>query len=182
MLQIFTTQLQGLLKKLKDSQEEAIEDGARLLAQATINSANIYMYGEKEMKAVVAEALYGEDSFTNTKALHFTEQHRENALEEIGSFDRVVVITRSSKDTVANDLAQQLAEKQIPYIAICTIEDLDDVLVNNADVTINLQVHKALVPMDDGTRIGYPTSLIALYTYFCLSLTLNEIMSELEEE
>lgn len=34
MLKIFTTQLAGIFSRIQDKESEAIEDGARLLAQA----------------------------------------------------------------------------------------------------------------------------------------------------
>ncbi|MBR3379532.1 MAG: DUF2529 family protein, partial [Bacillus sp. (in: Bacteria)] len=37
MLKIFTTQLSGIFSRIGEKQAEAIEDGARLLAQAVVS-------------------------------------------------------------------------------------------------------------------------------------------------
>lgn len=47
-----------------------------------------------------------------------------------------------------------------------------------ADVHIDLRLKKGLLPDELGNRVGYPTSLVALYIYFGLKFTIEEILEE----
>ncbi|KMK78231.1 DUF2529 family protein [Alkalihalobacillus pseudalcaliphilus] len=179
MIQIFTTQIQGLMKQIQTKQEEAIEDGARLLAQARVGDGFIYIHGDLEMKAVEMEALYGADQLPHIKPLQVNGQ-----LADVGMNDRILYISRNSEEPKAIETLKPLSEKGIPIVAMGTVfdEDEQDSVHHLADVFINLQVKRSLVPLDDGTRIGYPASLVALYTFFYLSLTLKEILAEYADE
>ncbi|KGA96040.1 hypothetical protein AJ85_01830 [Alkalihalobacillus alcalophilus ATCC 27647 = CGMCC 1.3604] len=180
MIQIFTTQIQGLMKQIKDKQEEAIEDGARLLAQARVGSSSIYVHGTKEMGVIEQEALSGEDHLIHIKPLLCEEK-----VVSLDVNDRVLLASRYTTDPDAIKIAKDLKEKGIPFVAISTLKEVEatsEGLDTLADVFIHLNVKKPVVPLDDGTRTGYPASLIALYTYFCLALTLKEILSEVEDE
>ncbi|WP_088104422.1 DUF2529 domain-containing protein [Halalkalibacter urbisdiaboli] len=173
MIQIFTTQLSGVIKSIQDQQAESLEDAGRLLAQTMIADGTIYIYGEKEMAAVSAEALYGKEAFTNFKPLP-----ADFPLDAIEPQDRVLLVTRISTDSTCLSLAKKLYEHGIAFVAISSIHSADDPLVELADVHINLDADRSLVPQDDGSRIGYPASLAALYTYFCLHLTITDILCE----
>ncbi|WP_413377852.1 DUF2529 family protein [Alkalihalobacillus sp. 1P02AB] len=181
MIQIFTTQIQGLMKQIKDKQEEAIEDGARLLAQARVGSSSIYVHGIKEMGVIEHEALFGVDHLSHIKPLLCDDEK----IVSLDVNDRVLLASRYTNEPEALKIAKKLKEEGIPFVTISTLEEKDatsEGLDTLADVFIHLNVKKPVVPLDDGTRTGYPASLIALYTYFCLALTLKEILSEVEEE
>ena len=93
--------------------------------------------------------------------------------------DRVLLITRYSSDPQALQLAKKLTEKQIPFVAISThIEESHETLVELADVHIDLQLIKGLLPNDAGERFGYPSSMAALYVYYGLKFTIDEILAE----
>ena len=47
-----------------------------------------------------------------------------------------------------------------------------------ADVHIDLQLIKGLLPNDAGERFGYPSSMAALYVYYGLKFTIEEILAE----
>jgi len=49
-----------------------------------------------------------------------------------------------------------------------------------ADVHINLQLLKGLLPDDFGNRYGYPSSMAALYVYYGIKFTIDEILAEYE--
>lgn len=57
MLKIFTTQLTGIFSRIQDKESDAIEDGARLLAQAVISGHSIYLYGANELQGVFLRPL-----------------------------------------------------------------------------------------------------------------------------
>ncbi|MFJ5759427.1 DUF2529 domain-containing protein [Neobacillus sp. NPDC093182] len=165
MLKMFTTQLTGLFKRIEEKEEFSFEDGARLLAQGQ----SIYVVGFKEMKGVEFEALEGAEplkgALTNVDAAT--------------SADRVLLFTRTSADQEAVELAEKLLEKEIPFVAISTSVS-DGKLEELADVHINLQLTKGLLPDDFGNRYGYPSSMAALYVYYGLKFTIDEILAEYE--
>lgn len=173
MLKIFSTQLSGLFKTISQD-EYAIEDAARLLAQAVIGDGHIYIHGFKEMNGVVSEALEGADALSNCKAMP--------DIEQITSVDRVLLFTRNSDDPEAMALAQQLEELNVPFVGVSTVHDeMKTGLHDLAHIHINLNVKRGLVPTDTGERVGFPSLLVALFTYHGIQLTLSELLDEIEE-
>ncbi|WP_342433610.1 DUF2529 domain-containing protein [Neobacillus sp. FSL H8-0543] len=171
MLKMFTTQLTGLFKRIEEKEEFSFEDGARLLAQAPVGDGSIYIFGTNEMKAIAHEALEGAEPFANAKL--FT------AIDELTIADRVLLFTRTSSDKKAIELAAQLQEKEVPFVAVST--DTDGQLTGLADVHINLRLTKALLPDDSGNRYGYPSLMAALFVYYGLKFTIDEILAEYDE-
>ncbi|WHZ03032.1 DUF2529 domain-containing protein [Neobacillus sp. YX16] len=165
MMKMFTTQLTGLFKRIEEKAEFSFEDGARLLAQGQ----TIYLVGFREMKAVEFEALEGAEPL-------------KGALPNVDAAtpaDRVLLFTRTSADEDALELAAKLKEKDIPFVAVSTSVP-DGKLEEIADVHINLQLLKGLLPDDFGNRYGYPSSMAGLYVYYGLKFTIDEILAEYE--
>ncbi|MGM9925866.1 MAG: DUF2529 family protein [Bacillus sp. (in: firmicutes)] len=176
MLKIFNTQLNGLFKGISE-QEFPIEDAARLLAQAAIGDGNIYIHGFKEMQGILPQALEGLEAIPNGKPLFQDKQ--QMALSPV---DRVLIASRYSHDSEAVSLAKQLQEEQIPFIALSTITDEQQEGIHDlADIHINLNVKRGLIPTETGERIGYPSLLVALYAIYAITLTLIDVMEELQE-
>ncbi|WP_045515923.1 DUF2529 domain-containing protein [Neobacillus niacini] len=165
MLKMFTTQLTGLFKRIVEKEEFSFEDGARLLAQGQ----NIYLLGFREMKAVEFEALEGAEPLKGASS----------KVDAATNADRVLLFTRTSADQDAIELALKLQEKEIPFVAVSTSVP-DGKLAELADVHINLQLTKGLLPDDFGNRYGYPSSMAALYVYYGLKFTIDEILEEYE--
>ena len=175
MIKMFTTQLTGLFKRISEKEEFSFEDGARLLAQAPAGDGAIYIYGTKEMKAVELEALEGAEPFIHAKRLTDAD------LTEVTDADRVLLFSRTSEDEAALKLARLLHEKNIAFVAVSTsIEGSEDSLAEIADVHIDLRLTKGLLPDDLGNRFGLPTSMAALFVYYCLKFTIEEIIAEFE--
>lgn len=176
MLKMFTTQLTGLFKKISEQEEFAFEDGARLLAQAPAGDGTIYLFGINEMKAVLSEATEG------AEPLRFAKTLTKEEADVLTIADRVLIISRYSSDKEAVQLASILKEKGIPFAAISSLSDPapggGPDLVQLADVHINLWLTKGLLPDEEGGRFGFPFSMAALYAYYGLSFTLNEILDE----
>lgn len=172
MLKMFSTQLTGLFNRLQEKEEFSMEDAARLLAQAAAGQGTIYIFGTKEMQAVGLEAVYGEEPLQSAAIL--TEE------VELGAADRVLIISRYADDEEAVQVARNLQEKGIPLVAISTIRGENDGegLQNLADVHIDLRIKKGLLPDESGNRVGFPTSIAALYIYFGLKFTIEEILEE----
>jgi hypothetical protein len=51
-----------------------------------------------------------------------------------------------------------------------------------ADVHIDLRIQRGLIPDETGNRYGYPTLIAALFAYYGIKFTLEEIIKEYEEE
>ncbi|CAH2713959.1 hypothetical protein BACCIP111895_01113 [Neobacillus rhizosphaerae] len=175
MLKMFTTQLTGLFKRIEEKAEFSFEDGARLLAQAPVGDGLIYIYGTREMKAVEFEAVDGAEPFKGVKVLTLAE------VEELSDADRVLIFTRTSSDEAALEIAAILREKQVPFVSVSTVMDaaIGD-LTEFADVHIDLRLTKGLLPDDFGGRFGYPSSMAALFVYYGLKFTIDEIFAEYE--
>ncbi len=176
MLKMFTTQLSGLFKKIAEKEAFAIEDGARLLTQAPAGAGAVYFYGVKEMKAVVSEATAG------AEPLHFTKILTEPKAVNLTEADRVVIFSRYSTDPEAVELAARLKEKDIPFVAVSSVSETagSGDLTGLADVHINLWLTKGLLPDEHGGRFGQPFVMAALFVYYGLSFTMNEILAEYE--
>jgi hypothetical protein len=165
-MKMFTTQLTGLFKRIEEKEEFSFEDGARLLAQGQ----TIYVVGFKEMKGVEFEALEGAEPLKGALT----------NVEAATSSDRVLLFTRHSDNPEAVELAVELDKKGVPFVAVSTSVSEDGKLEDLADVHINLQLKKGLLPDDFGNRYGYPSLMAALYVYYGLKFTIDEILAEYE--
>jgi Domain of unknown function (DUF2529) len=170
MLKIFSTQLLGCFKKLAEQEELTLEDGARILAQAVLGDGHVYMYGAQELHAITLEATLGQEAFPKAKGLQ--------SVEELSSMDRVLLISRFSTDEEIVSLAKQLQLAGIPTVAISTKKDGVESVESFVDVHIDTQLVRGLIPAEDGTRTGFPTSMIALFAYYGLFFTIQEIVEE----
>jgi fructoselysine-6-P-deglycase FrlB-like protein len=170
MLKIFSTQLLGCFKKLAENEEITLEDSARVLAQAIVGDGHIYVYGANEMHAITLEATLGQEPLPKAKKLQ--------TIEEISSMDRVLLVSRYSTDEEILSLAKKLQSKGIQTVGISTRKEGEASLENFVDVHIDTQLVRGLIPTDDGSRIGFPTSMIALFAYYGLSFTIQEIIEE----
>jgi hypothetical protein len=176
MLKMFSTQLTGLFKRIQDKEEFAFEDAARLIAQAAVSEGSIFLFGHLEMEAVVLEATVG------AEPLRFAKKF-PSELVDIQESDRAIIITRYSTDVEAVECGKRLQEIGVPFVAISTKMDSEtEDLFDLADVTLNLQLTKGLLPDETGSRYGLPTSMAALYAYYGLKFTFDEILAEYEED
>ncbi|BAB07507.1 DUF2529 domain-containing protein [Halalkalibacterium halodurans] len=174
MIQIFTTQLTGLLKQLKEK-EESFEDGGRLLAQALIGEGTIYIHGFHEMTAVQSEALLGVETFSSVAPLVLSN----GKIAEVTAADRVMLFTRYSDDAEAVTVAKTLADQGVEMVGISTVKECEGTsLTSVVDVHIDLGATLSLVPGEDGNRYGYPGTLLALFAYQCLYLSTLDILTE----
>lgn len=172
MLKMFSTQLAGLIKRIQEQNEFAFEDGARLIAQAAVGAGNIYIYGENEMNAIMAEAKDSAEPFTNIRQWDGKD-------ETLTVADRVIIFSRFSDDPSAVKAGKWLLKEHIPFVAVSThLGNEGENLAKLADVHIDLQLKKALLPDEEGNRFGYPASMAALFAYYGLTFTLKEILAD----
>ncbi|MDP1418498.1 DUF2529 domain-containing protein [Peribacillus simplex] len=174
MLKIFSTQISGLFKKMIENEAFEMEDAGRLLAQAAVGDGSVFIHGFGEMQGVTAEALDGAEPFPKVKRYE---------LETISREDRFLIFSRHSDDSEALMLAKQLKEKDIPFVAVSTsVPSEEDSLLELADVHIDLRIQRGLIPDETGNRYGYPTLIAALFAYYGIKFTLEEIIKEYEDE
>ncbi|MDM5220413.1 DUF2529 domain-containing protein [Peribacillus sp. NJ11] len=175
MLKIFSTQISGLFKKMIENEAFEMEDAGRLLAQAVVGDGTVFIHGIGEMQGVTAEALDGAEPFPKAQ--------RYESVETISGEDRFLIFSRHSDDFEALMLAKQLKEKDIPFVAVSTsVPSKEDSLLELADVHIDLRIQRGLIPDETGNRYGYPTLIAALFAYYGIKFTLEEIIKEYEDE
>ena len=171
MSKMFTTQLNGLLKRIGEKEEFSIEDAGRLLSQSFLGEGTIYMKGFGEMAALEAEAMHGAEILPGLKSW------TESAL--LTEADRVLIATRFSTDAEALELAGILQANSVPFVAIASKKETPGI-EEKADVFIDLHLTKGLLPDDEGRRTGFPSSIAGLYVYFLLKMIMDEIVAEYE--
>ncbi|KKB44904.1 DUF2529 domain-containing protein [Bacillus thermotolerans] len=173
MLKMFTTQLHGLFQRIADKESFSIEDGARLLTQAIVGEGTIYIQTFNEMDAVAAEATSGAEKLTSSQTYTVNTPVTES--------DRVLLISRFANDPEALEAAASWREADIPFVAIAgSLPKEENRLAELADVFIDTHLVNGLLPDDTGGRTGFPSSLAALYIYFALKLTIDEILEDQE--
>lgn len=176
MLKMFSTQLSGLFKRIQDKEELAMEDSARLLAQAVIGSGKLYILATNEMKAIAYEATESQEPLR--KGVIWKA---DDNFDNISETDRFLIVSRYSTDEEAVKLGKSLVEKGIPFVAISTVlSEEKESLVHLADVHIDLSLTKGLLPDEEGNRFGFPASMAALFVYYGIRFTIEEILAEYE--
>ncbi|MFD2680797.1 DUF2529 domain-containing protein [Bacillus seohaeanensis] len=171
MLKMFTTQISGLFNRIYEKQEFEIEDGARLLAQAAVGEGTIYLKGFEEMDAITLEAIYGAEPLVYAKSLE--------DVATITEADRVLIVSRLSNDKEAVQLAKQLQNKGIPFVAISGLVKGEESLAELSDIHLDTKLVKGMLPGEElGERTGFPSSMAGLYLYFLLKFTLDEMLVE----
>ena len=161
-MKILTTQLTGLFQRLA-KEEEAIEDTARLLAQAIIGEGRIHLAAFGELEAVTASALNGPETLESAV--------RYDPTADLSTADRVWILARKGE---GDALAHELAGRAIPF-AMLTAESHGN---ETADVFLSMNIDKGLLPGEDGGRIMIPHGLGALYVYHAVKLTIDEMLAD----
>ncbi|KZE63877.1 hypothetical protein AWM68_12245 [Fictibacillus phosphorivorans] len=174
MLKIFSTQVAGLLKSISDKEEQSIEEASRLLAQTFLSEGTVHFKGFGEMEAVVSEALYGENQFR--QAVAFSDESWEKLLP----VDSVVVATRFVNDEEAVAFCAKVRQMADCHVILMGGRGKEADLETTADIVIDTKAVRGLVPLDDGSRLGFPSGLTALFAYYALFLTTEEILEEYE--
>ncbi len=179
MMKIFTTQLTGHFNRIIEQEELSIEDSARLLAQALAGEGRVYIYGHNELQAIMTEAKNSSEPLLRTESLI----DENGKLKKLSQADRVLLFSYRSTDPDTISLAKQLAEMGIPTVGVSAIIKGEAAgLEAITDFHIDTKLRQALIPGDDGQRYGYPALMTALYVYYSLKFTINEMLSEYDEE
>lgn len=169
-MKMLTTQIGGLLDRIATNNEDAIEETARLLAQATVGEGQVVIAGFDELDAVRLNATTGEKLFT--RAVPY------DATLAIGQADRVWILTRSANHPEALELARNLADNFIPFAAVAPEKDEDHALADLATTYISTGLLKGLLPGEDGERIVQPHALAALFIYEAVKMAYDEMLMD----
>ncbi|TWT03509.1 DUF2529 family protein [Planomicrobium sp. CPCC 101079] len=161
-MKMLTTQLTGLFQRISQ-QEEAIEDTARLLAQAAVGEGTIFLAAFGEMKAVVAAAING------AEPLPRIAEWQPDSI--VTSADRIWILAKKDE---GDELAGRLADAHMPLAMLAAETKETDM----ADAFISLKMDKGLLPADDGGRTLVPHAMGALYVYHAVKLLIDEMLAE----
>lgn len=168
-MKMLTTQLTGLLQRIVNSEEENIEETARLLAQAAAREGYIYFAAFGEMESITINAENAVEKFPSLRVW--------TSNTELTSADRVWIITRSSENEDALALAEKLSSEFIPFSVLAAENQNDEnKLANLAYTYISLKLTKGLLPAEDGSRIVLPYALSAMFVYEAVKMKLDEIL------
>ena len=175
-MKILTTQLTGLLQRISQSEEEAIEETARLLAQASVGQGKVYFACFDELQAVELNAFQGSEPFTNLA--------KWTPSTVITDVDRVCIFTKSCENEEVLALAKQLSEEFIPFAVIASEKvDETNTLCELAYTYISMKIRGGILPHPTklGERAVVPHLLAALFIYEAIKLNYDEIISDDDE-
>lgn len=173
MSKILATQLNGLYQKIVQNEEEAIEQTARLLAQASVGEGNVYFACFDELQAVEFYALNNSQPFPKLA--------KWSPDTEILETDRVLIFAKSCQNKEALRLAKKLYDQFIPFAAVASeAPDGENELNNLAYVYISMHVRGGLVPHPTklGERAVIPHLHGALFIYEAIKLVYDEIFED----
>lgn len=176
MSKILTTQLTGLLQRIQKSEEESIEETARLLAQAAIGQGYVYFASFGELIGVTMNAVEGADPF-----IKFAQWTPEVA---ITSADRVIIFTRSGNDVEAVALAKQLNDAFIPFAAVASeVASETNELSELAYTYVSMKMRGGIIPHPTnlGERIVMPHLIAALFIYEAIKMEYDEMIADDDE-
>ena len=98
---------------------------------------------------------------------------------EIGSADRVWLLTRSASDEHALNWRDLLADRFIPFAAIAAEKPGEDNELEDLAYTyISTGLTRGLLPGENGERIVQPHAMAALFVYEAVKLAYDEMISE----
>jgi hypothetical protein len=173
MLKIFTTQLLGVFQQIKDGNETAFEEAGRYLAQSIISDGKILVYGDDEMSGIFQAIVEGPDCLPKTTYLF---KHKEEL--EISPLDCIIIAAPTSAHKEATVLAKKLKDTGATVIGMSTKIDADESLDKEVAVHIDLRLTGKLVPLEDMSKIGYPSTMTGLYGYYGLFFVTKEFLEE----
>lgn len=168
-MKMLTTQLSGLLQRIAGSEEENMEETARLLAQAAAREGTVFFATFGEMKSISLNAQFAAEPFPSMQVW--------SPEIKLTSADRVWILTRSCEDEEALKLAKKLNDEFIPFSALAA-EPVSEanMLAELAYTYISTKLSKGLLPTEDGGRTVLPHALAGLFVYEAVRMQVNEML------
>ncbi|KGR75953.1 DUF2529 family protein [Ureibacillus sinduriensis] len=176
MSKILSTQMSGLFQRIIQSEEEAIEETSRLLAQASIGQGNIYFACFDELQAIETNALHGAEPFINLKSWSTTTPLTEA--------DRVCIFTTKNENPEALNLAKKLYENFIPFSVVSNEPKSESNELSELAYTyISMKVRGGILPHPTklGERVLIPNLMAGLFIYEAIKLNYDEMISDDDE-
>lgn len=177
MSKILSTQLAGLLQRIQQSEEESIEETARLLAQAAIGQGTVYFACFGELEGVAQNAQNGAEPFVKFA--------RYTADIDLLPADRVIIFTRSGQDSAALELAKKLSADFIPFAAVASeAAGETNELSELAYTYVSLKMRSGILPHPTklGERIVMPYLIAALFVYEAIKMEFDAMLVGDDEE
>lgn len=172
MLKMLSTQVGGLLARVTSDQEEAIEESARLLAQAGAFEGIVYFACFDELQAIEMNALKAVEPFKKLRP--WTKD------VEITDIDRLCIFTRSANHPEALALAHKLYDAFIPFAVVANEKEEDaGEMADLAYTYISMGIKKGLLPNELGERIVLPHTMTALFIYEAIKMSYDEMLAGL---
>lgn len=177
-MKIFTTQLQGLLAQ-NEPDEDTLEDAARIICQAIISDGTLYIWSEGDLAGLTHQAVSANDAIKDCREL------TNNDLAKLNPLDTLILAAADRQSPAGENLVQAANHAGTRLIGISSDAPLDESAgapwTDKVDVLLSNGVKQGLVPQDDGSRIGTPHLLAALYLYYPLYFAVNEILEDISE-
>ncbi|MGM9968643.1 MULTISPECIES: DUF2529 family protein [unclassified Rummeliibacillus] len=172
MLKMLSTQVGGLLSKIASDKEDAIEETARLLAQAGAFEGTVYFACFDELQAIEINALNATEPFRKLRPW--------TSSVEISDLDRVCIFTHSANHPDALALAHRLYDSFIPFAVVANEKEEDAGEMGDLAYTyISMGIKKGLLPNELGERIVMPHTLTALFIYEAIKIAYDEMLGGL---
>lgn len=174
MSKILSTQMSGLFRRIIESEEEAIEETARLLAQASIGQGKIYFACfDNELKAIELHALFGTEPFEN-----ISEWSPDTIITDV---DRVCIFTKSCSNADAIRLAKKLSNDFIPFAVVASEPQNNfNELTELAYTYVSMKIRGGILPHPTklGERIIVPHLMAALFIYEAIKMNYDEMIHD----
>lgn len=174
MTKILATQLNGLFQKISKNEEEAIEQTARLLAQASVGDGHVYFATFGELQAIELHALLSMEPFYNLK--------KWSSDLQLSNVDRVLLFTQSCQNEEALKLARKLSEQFIPFAVVSSeAQEAQNELSDLAYTYISMHIRGGIVPHPTKLteRAVFPHLHAALFIYEAIKLIYDEMLEDL---
>lgn len=166
---MLTTQLSGLFQRIAGSEEENMEETARLLAQAAAREGTVFFATFGEMKSISINAQFAAEPFPSMQVWSLESK--------LTSADRVWILTRSCEDEEALKLAKKLNDEFIPFSALAAEPISEENMLSELAYTyISTKLLKGLLPTEDGGRTVLPHALAGLFVYEAVKMQVNEML------
>ncbi|MGY4688387.1 DUF2529 family protein [Salibacterium sp. K-3] len=172
-MKIFSTQLQGAFQHIL-AEEEAIENGARLLVQGPAGTGRLLIGGTPSMAGTASTLAMHPDAPRQTE---YVPLDKDVAAE---MDDRVLLFAGHEEKTALQRTAANLVQREIPVVITAPFSEEESGLeLEPTDVWLDTHVKGGIVPGEDGERLGDPSALCSLFAGQLLFLNMKEMLEEL---
>ncbi|MFZ4453016.1 DUF2529 family protein [Salibacterium aidingense] len=172
-MKIFATQLQGAFQNIL-AEEEAVENGARLLAQGPGGAGRLLIYSTSSLEGIASVLASHPDAPENT--WYFTPYSEEPP----AAADRVLLLAGPGEKRQLTTVLEPLVHQGVPVVIVAPFPEDDlSITLEPTDVWLQTHVEGGIVPDENGERTGDPSALCTLFAGQLLFLNMKEMLDEL---